>query len=85
MYETWHILASYVAGTVGGLLLFRMYIKERIITMTIDTLVENEYVRSYEDEHGMVHLHKWHEIEDILEQIRHEKEEEEKHETNDSP
>ena len=81
MYETWHIVASYVAGTIAGLILFRMYIKERIITMTIDTLVENEYVRSYEDENGMVHLHKWHEIEDILEQI----EKEENHEKNDTP
>jgi hypothetical protein len=72
MYDTWHIVASYVVGTVVGLGLFRMYIKEYIITATIDTLVEQEYVRSYEDEEGMVHLYKWHELEDILERIKEE-------------
>jgi hypothetical protein len=84
MYETWHIIASYIAGTGAGLILFRMYIKERIISMTIDALVEGEYVRSYEDEHGILQLRRWHEIEDILEQIRSE-EREEDNETNDAP
>jgi hypothetical protein len=70
MYEAWHVATAYVVGTAAGIGIFRWWIKERIITMTIDTLVEEEYVRSYEDEHGITHLHKWHDIDDILERIR---------------
>lgn len=70
MYETWHVATAYVAGTAAGIGIFRWWIKERIITATIDSLVEQEYVRSYEDEHGITHLYKWHELEDILDRIR---------------
>ena len=70
MYETWHIVVAYAAGTAAGIGIFRQWVKERIITMTIDSLVDQEYVRSYEDEEGIIHLHKWHDIDDILEQIR---------------
>jgi hypothetical protein len=69
MYETWHLATAYVAGTAAGIGIFRWWIKERIITATIDSLVEQEYVRSYEDSHGITHLYKWHEIEDILEEM----------------
>jgi hypothetical protein len=72
MYETWHLLAMYAVGTGSGLILFRHFIKEHIITATIDTLVEQEYVRSYEDDYGMTHLYKWHELEDIIEKMREE-------------
>ena len=51
--------------------------------MTIDSLVDQEYVRSYEDQDGTIHLHKWHDLEDILEKIKEYKEEED--ETDDSP
>jgi len=70
MYETWHLIAAYVGGTVAGLILFRWWVKEYIITATIDTLVEQEYVRSYEDEDGSIQLYKWHDIEDVLEKIQ---------------
>jgi DNA-binding MarR family transcriptional regulator len=70
MYELWHVGTAYVVGTALGFVLFRQYIKESIITMTIDSLVEQEYVRSYEDQDGTIHLHKWHDLEDILEQIQ---------------
>jgi len=70
MYETWHLATAYVVGTAAGIGLFRWYIKESIITMTIDSLVEQEYVRAYEDASGTTHLYKWHELEDILEQLK---------------
>ena len=70
MYETWQLVVMYFVGTGSGLVLFRHFIKEHIITATIDTLVEQEYVRSYEDDHGITHLYKWHDIEDVLERIQ---------------
>ena len=70
MYETWHVATAYVAGTAAGIGIFRWWIKERIITATIDSLVEQEYVRSYEDEQGITHLYKWHELDDIMDRIR---------------
>lgn len=70
MYETWQLVVMYFVGTGSGLVLFRHFIKEHIITATIDTLVEQEYVRSYEDDHGITHLYKWHDLEDVLDKIR---------------
>ena len=83
MYETWHLIVAYLAGTFAGLALFRHFVKEHIITSTIDALVEQEYVRSYEDDHGITHLYKWHDLEDILEKIRIVQEED--NEEDDSP
>ena len=70
MYETWQLVVMYFVGTGSGLILFRHFIKEHIITATIDTLVEQEYVRSYEDDHGITHLYKWHDLEDVLDRIQ---------------
>ena len=82
MYETWHLAAAYVVGTAAGIGIFRQWVKEKIITMTIDSLVDQEYVRSYTDKEGTIHLHKWHEIDDILDQIEMiRKEENEKDDT----
>ena len=83
MYETWHIIAAYAAGTAAGIGIFRHWVKERIITMTIDSLVDQEYVRSYQADDGTIHLHKWHDLEDILEQIKESREEDD--ETDDAP
>ena len=73
MYELWHVGVAYVVGTAAGIGIFRHVIKEYIITATIDSLVEQEYVRSYEDEEGITHLYKWHDLEDILERIQMQK------------
>ena len=67
MYETWHVIAAYAAGTAAGIGIFHQWVKERIITMTIDSLVDQEYVRSYTDAYGVTHLHKWHDLDDLLE------------------
>ena len=75
MYETWHLAAAYVCGTAVGIGIFHQWVKEKIITMTIDSLVDQEYVRSYTDENGTVHLHKWHDLEDLVDMMRGDEEE----------
>lgn len=94
MYELWHIGVAYVVGTAAGIGIYRHVIKEYIITATIDSLVEQEYVRSYEDDEGITHLYKWHDLEDIMERIRvvhhydgeyHDEPPEEDNEENDTP
>jgi len=70
MYEMWHLVTAYVVGTAAGIGIYRHVVKEYIITATIDSLVEQEYVRSYEDDHGITHLYKWHDLEDLLERIQ---------------
>jgi hypothetical protein len=66
MYETWHLATAYIVGTTAGMAIFHQWVKEKIITRTIDTLVDQEYVRSYEDESGNIHLYKWHDFADLL-------------------
>ena len=87
MYETWHVIAAYAAGTAAGIGIFHTWVKERIITMTIDSLVDQEYVRSYEDADGVIHLHKWHEFDDIIEILeeRINEREEQNYEKDDTP
>jgi len=82
MYELWHIGLAYVIGTAAGIGIFRGWIQERIITATIDTLIRDEYIRSFEDEQGITHLHKWYEFDDIIERIQ---EEQREHEEDDTP
>ena len=62
MYE---VAIGYVVGTVVGLLLFRMFVRERIVTATLDMLIQEEYVKSWEDEEGTTQLIKWREAVDI--------------------
>ncbi len=81
MYEMWHMIAAYTIGTAAGILIFRQYVQEKIITATIDTLIRDEYVRSFEDEEGITHLYKWHELDDIIEQIK----EAQEHDEDDTP
>ena len=46
MYELWHIGLAYVIGTAVGIGIFRQMIKEHLIVQALDTLVEQDYVRS---------------------------------------
>ena len=62
MYE---VAIGYVVGTVVGLLLFRMFVRERIVTATLDMLIQEEYVKSWEDENGTTQLVKWREAVDV--------------------
>ena len=61
------ILTSYGIGTVAGVWLFKRYVQEEIIIKTIDSLVENDFCRSYTNEDGEVELYKWYDLDDLLE------------------
>lgn len=74
MYELWHIGIAYVIGTASGIGIFHRMIKENLVAQALDTLVENDYLRSYIDDDGITQLYKWYELEDVLEEIRKEKE-----------
>ena len=70
MYDLWHVGLAYVIGTAAGIGIFRAWIQERVITATIDTLIRDEYVRSFEDEEGITHLYKWHDLDDIIQELK---------------
>ena len=72
MFETWQyadVIVSYLVGTGAGVWLFKRYVEEDLIRRTIDTLVEEDYVRSYMNEDGDIELYKWYELEDVLEKM----------------
>lgn len=50
-----------------GIYLTRRYWQEKMVERTLDTLIAGDYVRSWEDEDGQIHLYKWYELEDLLE------------------
>ena len=56
------MIACYVAGTAAGLLLFRTYVKERIVSGTVDMLLAEDYLCGEVDDDGVMQLTK---IEDI--------------------
>ena len=56
------MIVCYVAGTAAGLLLFRTFVKERIVSGTVDMLLEEKYLCGEVDADGVMHLTK---IEDI--------------------
>ena len=56
------MIVCYVAGTAAGLLLFRTYVKERIVSGTVDMLLAEDYLHGEVDDDGVMQLTK---IEDI--------------------
>lgn len=94
MFELAHLAAAYAIGTAAGLWIFRTWIKEGIITATIDTLIEQGYLISYVDDDGITQLNKWNDVDaidkmepneimEILEELIKEEEEANKHEDED--
>lgn len=61
-----HLAAAYAIGTAAGLWLFREVIKEKIVTATLDTLVEQGYLFSWLDEDGVTQITKWSEVAEQL-------------------
>ena len=57
------MILCYVAGTAAGLLLFRTYVKERIVSGTVDMLIEEKYLSGDVDDNGVMHLTKLEDIE----------------------
>lgn len=62
------MITAYVVGSVAGFYLFRAYNREDIITTTLDTLIANDYLRSWKDDDGVIQLYKWYEIDDLIEE-----------------
>jgi len=101
VFELVHLAAAYVIGSAAALWLFRKWSQERIVTATLDSLIEQGYLMSYLDDDGQVQLSKWgdvdvidnmsnEEIESILEELIREdaankEEEASKHEEDDTP
>ena len=63
MYE---VALGYIVGSAASLLLFRTWIKERIVSGTLDMLIAEDYIRSYIDRDGVTQLSKL--DEDIMSQ-----------------
>ena len=64
-----HVAAAYVIGTAAGLWLFRSWVKESIVTATLDSLVEQGYLFSWLDEDGVTQITKWSEIEAMADKV----------------
>lgn len=62
MYELWHIGIGYAIGTAIGIALFKEFVKEKIITSTIDSLATQGYLYVTEGPDGMVMLTKVDEV-----------------------
>ena len=58
MLET---IIVYIVGTGVGAYICKQFLHEAIVTRTLDALIAEEYVRSYDDEDGVTHLYKWYE------------------------
>ena len=87
MYE---VAIGYIVGSAASLLIFQRWIRERIITGTLDMLIEEDYVRSWIDDDGVVQLSKlnegmtadispeaWSRFEKLMDEIAKEKAEDE--------
>ena len=61
MYD---VIIGYVVGTIATIVLFHQFIKEHIIVTALDSLIEQGYLRSYVDEHGITQLIKYYEMTD---------------------
>ena len=73
MFELGHLAAAYVIGTAAGLALFHTWIKEKVVTKTLDSLIEQGYLFSWIDDDGITQLSKWGDIEkstlDIIDEM----------------
>jgi len=62
MYE---VAIGYVVGSAAALLLFRTVVREHIVKKTLDMLINEEYVRAYQDDDGITQLYTWRESVDL--------------------
>jgi hypothetical protein len=59
MFEVWHLAAAYVVGSAAAVWLFHEWMQERIVTATLDTLIEQGYLLSFIDKDGVTQLNRW--------------------------
>jgi len=62
MYE---VAIGYVVGSIAALMLFRTVVREHIVKATLDMLINEEYVRAYQDDDGITQLYTWREAVDL--------------------
>ena len=62
MYE---VAIGYVVGSAAALMLFRAWVREHIVRTTLDMLIDEAYVRSYQDDDGITQLYTWREAVDL--------------------
>ena len=62
MYE---VIVGYIVGSIAAVVLFRHVVREHIVKATLDTLIDEEYVRAYEDDDGITQLYTWRESVDL--------------------
>jgi len=62
MYE---VIVGYVIGSIAAVVLFRHVVREHIVKATLDTLIDEEYVRAYQDDDGITQLYTWREAVDL--------------------
>ena len=62
MYE---VAIGYVVGSIAALMLFRTVVREHIVKATLDMLINEEYVRAYQDDDGITQLYTWRESVDL--------------------
>ena len=89
MYE---VALGYMVGSAASLLLFRAWIKENIVSSTLDMLIREDYLRSWIDDEGVIQLSKldegipdvgeispevWAKFEKIIQEMKEEDEREE--------
>ena len=59
MFELVHLAAAYVIGSAASMWLFHKWSQERIVTATLDTLIEQGYLLSFIDKDGVTQLNRW--------------------------
>ena len=62
MYE---VAIGYVVGSIAALFLFHAVVREHIVKKTLDMLINEEYVRAYQDDDGITQLYTWRESVDL--------------------
>ena len=58
-------MIGYIVGSIAAVLLFRHVVREHIVKKTLDMLINEEYVRAYQDDDGITQLYTWRESVDL--------------------
>ena len=59
------VVVSYIVGSVVSIWLFNRMIRERTVAMTLESLVDEGYIRTRIDEDGITQLYKYDELPNI--------------------
>ncbi len=59
------VVVSYIVGSVVSIWLFNRIVRERTVAMTLESLVDEGYIRTRIDEDGITQLYKYDELPNI--------------------